>query len=150
MCVVGQCPDIVAWYAEDTDYEAMLWFAIFSATCWLDGKANPVDQPCWVLDTTDLVVEFSKGDLTSWFCDGKADESVTAADFFATDGYSAPQIFDAADDIFGCGFWDGANFDVKVAGGKVLAGQPIGGYCIVYDTAFTDEIFVIECDEVTK
>tara|TARA_B100000029_G_scaffold369781_1_gene363637 strand:+ start:1148 stop:1489 length:342 start_codon:yes stop_codon:yes gene_type:complete len=102
---------------------------------------QPFDAPAWGSDTS----------IESWFCNAVDSGNLKKSDFVAVAGFSQQALFDGAKDLYGCGTFNLSEFDIKATGGTVLAGKPLGFYCMVFDTygdtwvTSGDEVHIVEC-----
>jgi hypothetical protein len=69
-CVAGGCAGLLAWTIGDTETDAMLWLAIHTAACALDGAAAGADHLCWAIDTTKLQAPITAAGFNGWLCGG--------------------------------------------------------------------------------
>jgi len=147
ICAGGACVNALTWDAGTTAEDARIKFANYAAACWLNGQTNGWSETtvCWTMDTTNLPESFSdSGDssIEGWWCD--ADPMYDGTAFTSLSGHSADDLAEAATDIFGCGWTNLSDFDIKTDG-TVETGKALGHYCLVYDVYLGDEVMVKDC-----
>lgn len=130
-CVAGGCAGLLAWTPGDTAADAMLWLAIHTGACALDGASAGSDLLCWALDTTKLQAPITAAGFAEWLCDGAAAGTLTAGDFLPVGAHDEDQIFAAALAAAGCG--TAPTLALPPAG--LQPGHPVGDLCESWDKA---------------
>ncbi|GMV40363.1 MAG: hypothetical protein AMXMBFR64_20790 [Myxococcales bacterium] len=139
-CVAGGCTGLLAWTPGDTAVDAMLWLAIHTGACALDGASGGADLLCWALDTTKLKAPITAAGFSEWLCDGAAAGTLTAGDFLPVGAHGEDQIFAAALAAAGCAA--PATLGLPPAG--LQPGHPVGDLCESWHKA-TGKVIVGAC-----
>lgn len=149
-CADGNCLEVVSFDAGVSQDEALMRFTEHAVYCWLTGVASDTSQTCWILDTTNLTNAFDEDDLQNWFCDKLEDGTFTAESFEAFRGFSAAQIYNGAEDLYGCGFFDLLDVTVSVPEGRVQPGVGPVNYCIHFAASIQGQLFVRTCNDPNR
>lgn len=139
-CVAGGCAGLLAWTVGDTAEDAMLWLAIHTGACALDGADAGADLLCWAVDTTKLQAAITAEGFATWLCGGVAGGTLSPADFLPVGAHSVEQIFDAALAAAGCG----VPVALELPVGGLQPGHPIGDLCEGYVQA-TGKVTIAPC-----
>jgi len=134
-CQAGDCVNVLTLGTASLDMNKLL-LADAIADCWLDGGSKDKSKDvCRSLNTMDLSNDISKKDLANWFCDA-AGKGIKAEDM-------ADQAhFEAAKDVFGCGWFNLSDLTIQTINDSVHKGLN-GKECIGYEPG---EILITNCD----
>jgi hypothetical protein len=106
----------------------MLWLAIHTAACALDGAAAGADHLCWAIDTTKLQAPITAAGFNGWLCGGVESGTVTVDDFLPVGEHTQEAIFQAAIAAAGC---TGAP-QLALPSDTLETGHPVGDLCESY------------------
>ncbi len=146
VCAAGTCIGKMTFPEGLDAHQTYLHFSRYGAACMLSPTAGSENVLCYSMDTTNMAMDIDLDDMHDWWCDA----GVSEADFPELDGHDSGSLYNAADDLQGCG-WDNLNDFNFSDDGKVRKGKPLGHYCMFHDPGGGmfdyEEVYVVPCSE---